>query len=99
MASAPSSCAARATLAISPVLGVSLTHSGSEVEARSAFTTAAVERACIANALPSSSMLGHEMLASMAATPSTRDSSAASRAKPSFDGAEILTTSGGENFR
>jgi hypothetical protein len=93
-ASAPAASAARATSAMSPVLGVSLTQSGSDVARRSCRTTFSVEAARIAKALPSSSIFGQEMLASIAATPGTL-SSAARLAKPSAVGAEMLTTSGG----
>ena len=48
----------------------------------------------MAKARPSSSMLGQEMLASIAATPGTLIA-AASSANPSTVGAEMLTTSGG----
>src|ERR1700756_2445757 len=79
-ASAPAPSAAFATSAMSPVFGVSLTHNGSLVAAR------------IANALPSSSMFGQEILASIAETPGN-DNSDARLANPSAVGAEILTTS------
>ena len=76
------------------MFGVSLTHSGSVVAARNWRTTVSVEAALIAKALPSSSILGQEMLASIAATPG-RVNSAARLAKSSAVGAEMLTTSGG----
>ena len=93
-ASAPAASAARATSGISPVLGVSFTQSGRLVALRSARVTLSVASACMANALPSSSMFGHEMFASIAATPGSV-SSDARLAKPSAVGAEMLTTSGG----
>ena len=93
MASAPAASAARATSGMSPVFGVSLTQSGSAVASRSALVTFSVASARMANALPSSSMFGQEMFASIAATPGS-DSSAARLAKPSAVGAEMLTTSG-----
>ena len=76
------------------MFGVSLTQSGSGVAARNCRTTASVEAARIANALPSSSMFGHEMLASIAEIPG-RVNSAARCAKSSAVGAEMLTTNGG----
>src|SRR5580692_1931742 len=93
-ASAPASSAARATSGRSPVFGVNFTQSGNDVAARRWRTTDSVEEARIANALPSSSILGHEMLASIAATPA-RVNSLARRAKSSAVGADMLTTSGG----
>ena len=71
-ASAPACSAARATSGRSPVFGVSLTHSGSVVAARNWRTTVSVEAALMAKALPSSSILGQEILASIAATPAPR---------------------------
>src|SRR5487761_296284 len=94
-ASAPFATAARATSAISPVFGVSLTQRGNFVAARKRATTPAVACGVMAKARPSSSRLGHEILASIAATPATVIS-AAKLANPSAVGAEMLATSGGE---
>src|SRR5581483_10868174 len=92
-ASAPSASAARATSGMLPVFGVSLTHSGSLVAVRSSRVTCSVAGTLMAKALPSSSMFGQEMFASIAATPGI-ESSRARLAKPSAVGAEMLTTSG-----
>ena len=77
--------------------GATLRHQQSGYEAN-ALVAWAVERARMAKALPSSSMFGQEMLASIAATPGT-SSRAAPSAKASPDGADRLTTSGLEKPR
>src|SRR3990172_11289565 len=92
-ASAPASSAARAIAAISPVFGVSFAHSGSAVRARMAAIAATVSRTDMANAMPSASRFGQEMLASIAATPGT-ESSAQACPNSSAVSADTLTTSG-----
>ena len=94
-ASAPAASAARAISAMSVTLGDSFTQRGREVRRRIAATARSVEATSLAKALPSSSRLGQEMLASIAATPG-RLTSSASSAKPATVGAEMLTTSGVE---
>ncbi|MNJ80765.1 hypothetical protein D3C77_792660 [compost metagenome] len=71
-----------------------MTHSGNEVTWRISSTTSRVLSACMPNDWPCASRLGHEILASMPATPGTSLSRAARSAKPWAVGAEMLTING-----
>ena len=73
-ASAPASSAAFANDATSVTLGVSFGITGRLVALRTALTTSKVPCKLQPNWMPPSLMLGHEMLSSMAATPSASDS-------------------------
>ena len=72
-ASAPASSAAAAIAATSVTFGVSLGKTGRAVAARTARTTSRTPLRLHPKVWPPSSMLGHEMLISMAATPSASD--------------------------
>ena len=70
IASAPASSAARANAAGLVTFGVSLGITGRCVALRTALTTSCVPSRLQPNWMPPSLMLGHEMLSSIAATPS-----------------------------
>jgi len=72
-ASAPASSAARANGATLVTLGVSFGMTGSVVTFRTALTTSCVPVRLHPNSMPPSLMFGHEMLSSIAPTPSASE--------------------------
>ncbi len=72
--SAPDSRAARAEATMSGALGESLTIRGRRVAARTRETSEAVADGELPKSIPPFSTLGHEMLSSMAASPSASSS-------------------------
>src|SRR3984893_4490533 len=90
-ASAPASSAARANDATSVTFGVSLGITGNRVTFRTALTTANVPVRLQPKVIPPSLMFGHEMLSSMAATPSASDRMRASSTYSSMVVPQMLT--------